>query len=585
MRIIYSDSDGCLNLRQPFFFIFIFAILISCNQSRELPELGEDVLFNVNGIERTTYEFEAEYVEYLIKTGRNDTKTERYAFLNEMIDNLLLAQAGSEVGLLDDPTYLGALYYQERKSMLDYYFVDEMEKLLDPISDDDLRLAFAKRKRSVFVRQLYSIDPLELVQPYQRLLNGENFVDVANDFYETEQYDSLAGYIGPINYFGVEDAFAEAAYSTNLNEFTEPVRTRYGYHIIYVDYIEFPAMLTEDEYQYRKSGVESQLKLRRQQLVSNDFVRTLMEGLAVLPNVENINALKEVIDNLDGQAIINSNRNPENNLDNVWTDDRIEQLATAFDKDAVMASYDKNGTRVDFTFGDYLSWLPYLSFQESKSRIGASIGRGLRNEVIYQLAEENNYVEDDRVKDAIEKRGYEILSDLHQFNLVQTALSDTSKVIVPNSYRDRLISSRNFLLKAEYWKILARDLSEAEQIKENVAFGDLPLSYDTFQKFEYSTIDPNEDDYTLVEKSILESPIIGYSESEGWMVINVLRRDLTEISNTTSISDIETNYKVYNAIFSEVGELRDAANIRVDTLLFNDIYEVWRQNNEEASNQ
>ena len=42
-------------------------------------------------------------------------------------------------------------------------------------------------------------------------------------FIKQKTYDSLAGYIGPISYFGVDDAFAEAAYSTNLNEFSKPI--------------------------------------------------------------------------------------------------------------------------------------------------------------------------------------------------------------------------------------------------------------------------------------------------------------------------------------------------------------------------
>lgn len=452
MRKSLIDFYGCLQKRQPFFFLILLGLLFGCNSEPEDVHRDFKILFEVNGIERTVFDFETEYVEYLIKTGRNDTKEQRYAFLNEMIDNLLLAQAGSKVGLLDHQTYLGAIAYQQRKSMLDIYFVDEMDKLLEPLTDEEIRLAFAKRKRSVFVRQLYSQNPDDLEDSYQRLLAGEDFVDVANDFYETEKYDSLAGYIGPVSYFGVEDAFAEAAYSTNQNEFSEPIRTRYGYHIIYVEYIEFPAMLTEDEYQYRKPGVTSQLRLRKQQLVSNDYVRNLMESLNVEADRENLMALRDVISNLDGDAIVQSNRNPESNEENIWSIDKIEQLETAFDKEAILATYNNDGELIEFTFGDYLKWLPYLSFQESKNRIGASVGRGLRNEVIYQLAESNGYANDERVQNKVEKRGYEILSDLHQYYLAREALTDTSFVEVPKSYRDRLISSRNMLLRAAYWK-------------------------------------------------------------------------------------------------------------------------------------
>ena len=273
MNSILFKGFGCLHKRQPFFFLLFLILLLGCKGKNSETHRDFKVLFNVNGVERTVFDFESKYVKHLIKTGRNDTKNERYAFLNELIDIILLAEAGADHGLLNHQIYKSAITYQERKSMLDYYFSDEMGELLEPPTDEETRLAYAKRQRKVFVRQLYSQNVEDLTESYQRLMTGDNFIDVANDFYKTETYDSLAGYIGPISYFGVDDAFAEAAYSTNLNEFSKPIRTQLGYHIIYIEHIEFPAMLTEDDYQYRKKGVTSQLRLRKQQLVSNNFAK------------------------------------------------------------------------------------------------------------------------------------------------------------------------------------------------------------------------------------------------------------------------------------------------------------------------
>ena len=556
-------------------------LLLGCKEKNSETHRDFKVLFNVNGVERTVFDFESKYVKHLIKTGRNDTKNERYAFLNELIDIILLAEAGADHGLLNNQIYKSAITYQERKSMLDYYFSDEMGELLEPLSDEETRLAYAKRQRKVFVRQLYSQNVEDLTESYQRLMTGDNFIDVANDFYKTETYDSLAGYIGPISYFGVDDAFAEAAYSTNLNEFSKPIRTQLGYHIIYIEHIEFPAMLTEDDYQYRKKGVTSQLRLRKQQLVSNEYVQTLMNGLSVEADAENIMKLREIILNLEGNTIINADENPENIEEGNWTDERIQLLERSFDNEAILASYNQNGVIMEFTFGDYIKWLPYLSFQESKVRTGASVGRGLRNEVIYQLASNENYIQDERVVKDVNVRGYEILSDLYQYDLIKTALLDTSSIEVPNSYKDRLIKNRNVVIKSEYWKITTNGLEEAERIKEEINSGDLPISYDAFQMYDYQTIDQSDNDFNLIRKALVNTPVIGYSETDGWMVINVVQRDLTEVKDETSTADIETKYRVFTTINSEIESLRKEATIKVDTLLFNDIYEVWKIRKEE----
>ena len=165
------------------------------------------------------------------------------------------------------------------------------------------------------------------------------------------------------------------------------------------------------------------------------------------------------------------------------------------------------------------------------------------------------------------------------------ALADTSEVVVPNSYRERLIRSRNVLMKAEYWKIFAESLPEAEAIKNEINEGDLAISFDTYTKVDYKTIDPSDDDFNLVEKALVNTPLLAFSESEGWMVINVIKKDLTEVSNSTTFADIETNYKVFNAITSEVEDLRREAEIKVDTLLFDDIYEVWKQRSEDSNSE
>ena len=89
-------------------------------------------------------------------------------------------------------------------------------------TDDEIRLAYAKKQRTVYVRHLYSKNKNDIEQAYDSLQSGINFVDLANMFYETSVYDSSAGYL-PVNYFGVDDAFAEAAYSIQKANIPNPL--------------------------------------------------------------------------------------------------------------------------------------------------------------------------------------------------------------------------------------------------------------------------------------------------------------------------------------------------------------------------
>ena len=549
-------------------------MFIRCSPEKEAPLSDFDVLFDVNGVERTVYDFESTYVEHLIATGRSDTREERSAHLNKMIDDILLAESAVQKGLTSHATYRSALQHQERKSMIDTYFVDRMEEVIDPLTDEEIRLAYAKRQRKVFIRQLYSKNPADLESAYEELESGENFVDVANRFYETSSYDSLAGYLGPVSYFGIDDAVAEAAYSIPQGEYTKPIRSRLGHHIIYVEYIEFPALLAEDEYQYRKQGVASQLRLRRQRMVSSDYIFELMSGLNVETNRDNILALQDAIANLDGDRILEEPQLAEE-TETIWTDDRVEQLAASMASDMVLATYVLNDQPYEFTFGQYINWLPYLSFQESKVRLGASVGRGMRNQVLYELATDKQYDADERVKKKIEKRGTQILSDLNQYEITMAAIRDTGRVDVPESFRSRLISSREVLLKAAYWKIPAKNLQEAKQIKGAIGAGTDPAGYPGYRQVAFAAMDPNEADYNLVMKAIEKTPLVGNSADEGWLVLQVNERDVTEIATSTKTTDLERSFKVYDAIRTEIDSLRAMADININEQRFQEMYNVW----------
>ena len=72
--------------------------LLSCSHE---PDIDRDfqVLFKVEDVERTVYEFESSYVNHLISTGKNDSKDERNAHLSKMIDDILLSISAEEKGL------------------------------------------------------------------------------------------------------------------------------------------------------------------------------------------------------------------------------------------------------------------------------------------------------------------------------------------------------------------------------------------------------------------------------------------------------------------------------------------------------
>ena len=571
---------GCFNLKQPFLLSLVllsaFALLtLSCSDP-DVPD-EERIIFTVNDFELNVFDFEQGYVEYLINTGQNDTRTERYIFLNQWIDEIILAQEASKRDYLSNEAYQQSVALEKRKKMADVYFVDEINKILEPPTDDELRIAFGKKKRKVFVRHLFSRNPQDLLIPYDLLTKGESFVDVANTFYETEEYDSLAGYLGPVGYFSADDSFAETAFSLNQGEFSEPIRSRYGYHIIYIDFIEFPAILTEDDYQLHIDGTTSQLNLRRQALESNDYIYNLMTSMDVEVDAPKILELKDAIAAISEEGEEFKSIKESTDIE-TWDRSKVDRLGIEFDENEVLATYMLDGEAFTFTFADYLRWLKYLPFNESKTNTGASVGRAMRNQVLYQLAEKGGYQENEFVNKEIKKYGLNILSQLYMYDIAASAIRDTTDWDVPNEFSRRLLKNIDYILDTDFWMIRVADRDRALEVKEELSAGKDPRSFQGFESFMGERVNEVEANYNLIRDALISRPLVAFSDTDGWIVLNVLRRDVVETEDQALKKvDVQKRFKAFKSVNNVVDSLRMNAEISIDTLLFNEIYDVNRE--------
>jgi len=565
-------KNSHLNLGWLFFFCVIsFSIfLTNCSNQND----SQEVIATVNDSEVTVSDFEQKYVEHLIKTGRNDTKSERYRFLSEIIDNIVLADAALDKNYLGNPIYQDAIWYQNRKSLADIYFVDQMNERLEDPEEEDVRLAFAKSKRKVYVRHLFSKNEEKVNTFYQRLEAGEDFVDLANEFYETAVYDSTAGYLGPISYYGIDDNFAETAFSINQGNYSRPIRTSFGFHIIYVEKVIFEALLTESEFQVRREGIKNKVKQRNQALEADEYIRSLMSRLDVQMSREPLVNLMKDIQNLPSLEEIDIERNKGDTEGISWDNQKLNELESEVDQKNILGTYVLLGERIDFTIEDYLNWLPYLPLDESRNRTGASVGRALRNEVLMRLAKDEEYSEDERVQKKIKDRGMEVLSQLYQQDLIKEALEDSSEIDVPDNFRSQVIRKRSYKIETSYWKIMATSLDEAKLIRSEILTGTPKQTFPNYTSVEDATLSPTDPDYYLVSDATVGSPVAIKSNTQGWLVINVNNREYIETRVDTKDVQIDKMYKVLNYLDTKIDSMRSVADVSIDTTLFDKIYEL-----------
>lgn len=349
-------------------------MLLLLSACGETAEDVDRVLARVNVHSISIGDYERSYVNVLLQSGANDTPESRWAHLDRLVDDYLLHEEARRRGLDRDSLAIGFRQLALEKALGGRYFEQAFLQSLPPLDESAIRQAFARFKQPLIVRQLVYHSKADADAAYERLNAGRPFLEEAQDCYKTSEFDSLAGFLGQIRYFQVDDAFAESAFALAVGSYSAPVRGRHGFHIIRVEDRLSAPILTESEYQMRRAGIASLLRLRQRRLLGDRFIRAFMDSLNVQVDGGGIRALQAALNRLEsrpGQAAVDVR---------AVDSPAVKELSS----ETVLATYHQLGQQHIFTAKDYAFWLPDLPFAEAVSRTAASMGRALRNEAFAQ---------------------------------------------------------------------------------------------------------------------------------------------------------------------------------------------------------
>ncbi len=338
-------------------------LLVGCS-----PPLSErdQALAHVNGHPITVGDFERSYIQTLIQSGQNDTHEARYNHLNHLIEEHLWYEEALRRNLNSDSLLSEFTELARKRAIGARYYEIEFLEQLPQLTETEIRQAFVRYKQPVMARHLFYRNEADARIAHARLEAGTSFLDEAQIAFRTENFDSTAGWLGEIRYFQVDDAFAEAAFALPVGQYSAPVRSRQGWHIIQIeDRIKTP-IIAESEFQNRKNGIAGLLRIRRRRLEGDRFVRTFMENRNVQISTEGVRSLRAALG-----RIMNTS---------VSLDDTYDTVALPLTPETSLATFTLSGSAYTFTGDDYFFWLPELPLSEATSNPAASLGRALRNE-------------------------------------------------------------------------------------------------------------------------------------------------------------------------------------------------------------
>lgn len=517
------------------------------------PDRDARVLAEVNGETITVSWFEQTYIDFLVRSGANDSESARFAHLEQLIDAVLLADAFSDERR---DTSLAFKEWRERIEMEElgsrFFEVAFIDTMTAP-TESQLRLAYLRDQSKRVVRHLFFTSQADAQASWERLEAGEPFLEEARRVYDLPAVDSMAGYLGPVGYYSVDDAFAEAAFALEAGAYSEPVRTRYGYHIIRVDDIYQQALIAESAYQTRRPGLSSQYRQRRRRLEGDRFVRAFMTERDVQVNAPAIEALNSLITALDPTE--------EEVAGQVATGDPGAWKAEV-DPSTPLLTWNWNGEREAFTAGQYAFWFESLPQREARERTAASVGRALRNEALARAGEKEG-LRDDEWRTEVDRR---VL--LEKAQRMRDALRRTPVEVDSTLIREafeRLGWDRRRVARVSFRAVTANRPDDLASRLDRPA--DWPVS------FEDVALEEVPEWAAWVATAPVDSTVL-VGRRDDWAALRVTNRTRVVPTWEANRQEIVRRLQPFVGEYRRVSELRRGADIRINRDLMQEIAEL-----------
>lgn len=208
-----------------------------------------------------------------------NTATGKRQLLDKIIDIELIAAAARSEGMEQDSEVRRIIDSYTKQVLFVAYLQKKMEELSESIGEEEAKAFYEKNKsdfmqpetinvRHIFLRLDADAEDAEVASAeqkakkiYDELKAGADFAKMAEKHSEDPNTSGKGGVLGFIGRGRIGDEFDAAAFALADGEFSEPVRTKFGLHIIKVDARRPARQLSLDEaapYILRKLRMQSQ---------------------------------------------------------------------------------------------------------------------------------------------------------------------------------------------------------------------------------------------------------------------------------------------------------------------------------------
>lgn len=226
-------------MKRAFLLLLCSTILISVQAQKKSKSANEKPLFTINKKPVSADEFIYLYKKNHQNPEEDYTLDKIEEYLRLYVNFKLKVEEARHRGM--DTTAAFKREFKQYKEEIRRPYLPETS-LIDSLS----KLTYERMKEEVraahiLVRVSPDADPADTLKAYNKILSlrnrvigGEDFFKVASEFSEDESARANKGELGYFTAMQMVFPFENAAFTTKVGDVSNPVRTRFGYHILKV---------------------------------------------------------------------------------------------------------------------------------------------------------------------------------------------------------------------------------------------------------------------------------------------------------------------------------------------------------------
>ncbi|MEE9429869.1 MAG: peptidylprolyl isomerase [Melioribacteraceae bacterium] len=281
-----------------FFFISTIFFINSCTQND-----SKKIVAKIGEYEISKSEFILRYEDYIIQTGIKDNFISRKDVINSMVSEIVLTKYDENKYIYDNDEFNTETKWLKDQAILAYLKDQEVYAKISA-NDEETRNAFLRSNEKLSVSHLFATTENEINELHQLLKVGVSFEELAKQIFTDSTLQSNGGNLGFVEWGDLEPEFEDKAYSMRVGEISRPVKTEHGYSIIKVNERVSHPLLTENEYQKRKSKFEHIIRLRKKKPTEKSYVNSIVD-------FESINFTEKSIEEVWESIQLRIDRNSE----------------------------------------------------------------------------------------------------------------------------------------------------------------------------------------------------------------------------------------------------------------------------------